>query len=188
MKDTQPNSELFAALSGNAIASFDAGLFDEALALALEALALRPLHVGCLILVGDSYYFLEQFEQAEAHFRKAMELKPHSEMASTGLHASLLSQHLRASGSRRLELQAAMQAEIKRFLLIADSPEHEKYLAGYIKVLKLTPNEREEDVVADMKQELREGDSFLFDELTRIMLKAEASLVAKEAMNETAEE
>jgi tetratricopeptide (TPR) repeat protein len=66
------------------------GRQQDAIAVMYRALELNPLSPGIMRNVGLVFYWARQYEQAIAHFRKALEMDPNVRTAYSGLmHASL---------------------------------------------------------------------------------------------------
>jgi len=85
---TAGDKEAAAALQASAGAALDAmkaGRHDEAIAKFTEVVAKVPACVECYYNMGIAYVAKQDYAQAEASFKKALEIKPDSADAYTGL-------------------------------------------------------------------------------------------------------
>ena len=73
------------ATAGAAIEAMKAGRHDEAIAKFTEVIAKVPTCVDCYYNLGVAHAAKQQYTEAEAAFKKAIELKPDSGEAYTGL-------------------------------------------------------------------------------------------------------
>jgi tetratricopeptide (TPR) repeat protein len=73
------------ATAGAAIEAMKAGRHDEAIAKFTEVIAKVPTCVDCYYNIGVAHAAKQQYTEAEAAFKKAIELKPESGEAYTGL-------------------------------------------------------------------------------------------------------
>ena len=73
------------AAAGAAIEAMKAGRHDEAIAKFTEVIAKVPTCVDCYYNLGVAHAAKQQYTEAEAAFKKAIELKPDSGEAYTGL-------------------------------------------------------------------------------------------------------
>ena len=73
------------ATAGAAIEAMKAGRHDEAIAKFTEVIAKVPTCVDCYYNIGVAHAAKQQYTEAEAAFKKAIELKPDSGEAYTGL-------------------------------------------------------------------------------------------------------
>ena len=73
------------ATAGAAVEAMKAGRHDEAIAKFTEVIAKVPTCVDCYYNIGVAHAAKQQYTEAEAAFKKAIELKPESGEAYTGL-------------------------------------------------------------------------------------------------------
>lgn len=73
------------ALAGAAVDAMKAGRHDEAIAKFTEVVGKIPTCVDCYYNIGVAHAAKQQYTEAEAAFKKAIELKPDSGEAYTGL-------------------------------------------------------------------------------------------------------
>lgn len=73
------------ATAGAAVEAMKAGRHDEAIAKFTEVIAKVPTCVDCYYNIGVAHAAKQQYTEAEAAFKKAIELKPDSGEAYTGL-------------------------------------------------------------------------------------------------------
>ena len=155
-----------------AISLFNNGQYRPAIQVGARALQRRNDSVTALRLIGLSYFFLEQYDLAEKFIREAIAIAPLSEPASDALYLILS-----VSGQFKEALE-----EIRRFLLLADSPIHEEFLTGSLKALRWVPGE-EAEIVQQMKQEIRTGDMEGFDRLMNRMIEIDKKFRGKRQSN-----
>lgn len=73
------------AAAAAAVAAFNAGRNDEAIEKFNEVLATQPKCVDCHVNIGQVYVRTQRYAEAEAAFKRAIELDPNSADAFTGL-------------------------------------------------------------------------------------------------------
>jgi Tfp pilus assembly protein PilF len=96
------------AAAAEGVAAFNAGNNDVAITKFTEVLAIQPACVDCHLTLGQAYTRLKKYDEAEAAYKKAIELKADSAEAYTGLTTVYYAQ-------RKFDLAAQASAEAAKY-------------------------------------------------------------------------